>query len=56
MEDQHLTAEECDEFVEALLQDAATLPCGPERLKLLNLAAGYRDLAKLKRVILLNSS
>ena len=52
MQDEHLTVAQCDELVEALLQDAAALPEGPEREKLLKLAAGYRDLANMKRAVL----
>jgi hypothetical protein len=54
MQDQHehLTAAECDELVEILLQDAAALPVGSERENLLKLAAGYRDLANVKRMVL----
>ena len=48
---EHLTAAECDELVEALLQDAAALPDGSERENLLKLAAGYRDLANMKRTV-----
>ena len=51
-EHEHLTAAECDELVEALLQDAAALPDGSERENLLKLAAGYRDLANMKRTVL----
>ena len=52
MQEEHFTAVECDELVEALLQDAAALPDGPERENLLKLAEGYRDLAKMKRAVL----
>ena len=51
MEDETLTAAQCDELVEALLQDAAALPDGPERENLLKLAEGYRALANLKRTV-----
>ena len=45
----HLTADECDELVKALRQDAAILPDGSKRESLLRLAEGYRALAELKR-------
>jgi hypothetical protein len=54
MQDEHLTAGECDELVRALLEDAAILPSGPERKKLLELAEGYRILANMKRMVLRN--
>ena len=37
-----LTADECDELVKALQQDAAILPTGSKRESLLRLAEGYR--------------
>jgi len=52
MENERLTVAQCDELVEALLQDAAALPDGSEREKLLKLAEGYRDLADMKRMVL----
>jgi hypothetical protein len=52
MQDENLTAAQCDELVEALIEEAAALPDGPERENLLKLAAGYRDLANMKRTIL----
>ena len=52
MQDEHLTVAQCDELVEALLEDAAALSNGPERENLLKLAAGYRDLANMKRTVL----
>ena len=52
MQDENLTAAQCDELVEALLEDAAALPDGSERENLLKLAAGYRDLANMKRTVL----
>ena len=50
MEDEHLTADECDELAEALLEDAAALP-RENREKLVNLAEGYRALSVVKRII-----
>jgi hypothetical protein len=52
MQDEHLTVDECDELAEALRQDAAALPNGSEKEKLLKLAEGYRDLANIKRIVL----
>ena len=51
MHDEHLTVAQCDELVEALLQDAAALPDGSERENLLKLVAGYHDLANMKRIV-----
>jgi hypothetical protein len=48
---QRVTAAQCDELVEALLQGAAALPDGSERENLLKLAAGYHDLANMKRIV-----
>lgn len=48
---EHLTAEECDELVEALLEEAAILPDGPAREELMKLAEGYRTLSKIKRMV-----
>ena len=56
MQDKELTPDECDELVNALLQDAAALPDGLERENLLKLAEGYRDLANMKRIVLRNVS
>ena len=52
MQDEHLTVAQCEELVEALLQDAAALRDGSEREKLLKLAEGYRSLASMKRTVL----
>jgi hypothetical protein len=49
MEDEPLTAAQCDELVEVLLQ--AALPDGSERENLLKLVAGYHDLANMKRTV-----
>jgi hypothetical protein len=46
MPDEHLTVEECDELEEALRQDAASLPNGPDKENLLKLAEG------MKRIVL----
>jgi hypothetical protein len=52
MEEEHLTVEQCDELAEALREDAARLPHGPERENLLRLAEDYRLLADMKRMVL----
>jgi hypothetical protein len=49
MQDEHLTADECDELAVALRQDAAALPNGSEKDSLLKLAECYGDLAEVKR-------
>jgi hypothetical protein len=52
MPDEHLTVDECDELEEALRQDAASLPNGPDKEILLTLAEGYRVLANVKKMVL----
>ena len=52
MREQHLTVDQCDELAKALREDAARLPHGSEREKLLQLAEGYRLLAYMKRMVL----
>jgi len=47
-----MTADECDELANALFDDAAALPSGPKQHEISNLAQGYRDLAKTKRLVL----
>ena len=51
MEDEHLTLEQCDELAEALVDEAASLRDGANKENLLNLAKGYRNLARMKSVI-----
>jgi hypothetical protein len=53
-DDEHLTADECEELSLALRQDAAVLPNGSDKENLLKLAEGYRALANAKRVVLRN--
>jgi hypothetical protein len=48
----NLTIEQCEELVTALLEDTAILPPGPKKDELLQLAQGYRNLAKMKRLVL----
>jgi hypothetical protein len=52
MQEEHLTVDQCDELAKALCQDAARLPHGSERENLLQLAEGYRVLAKMKKMVL----
>jgi hypothetical protein len=52
MRTEHLTVDQCDELVKALREDAARLPHGAERQKLLQLAEDYRVLAEMKRIVL----
>ena len=52
MPDEHLTVDDCDELEEALRQDAASLPNGPDKENLLKLAEGYRALANMKKMVL----
>lgn len=51
MQDENLTAEECDELAEALREDAAVASSGIERENLLKLAEAYRSLANMKRMV-----
>ena len=51
-DDEHLTADECEELSRVLRQDAAILPNGSHKENLLKLAEGYRALANVKRVVL----
>ena len=51
-DEEHLTAEQCDELWRHLKQDADSVPDGPEKTKLLHLAEAYRQLAHLKRMVL----
>jgi hypothetical protein len=52
MQEEHLTADQCDEVAKALREDAARLPHGSERENLLQLAEGFRVLADMKRMVL----
>jgi hypothetical protein len=51
MSAEHLTVDQCDELAKALHEDAARLPHGSEKEKLLQLAEGYRVLAEMKRMV-----
>ena len=50
----NMTADECDELAALLLEDAAELPPGQKQGEILKLVFGYRDLAKMKRLVLRN--
>ena len=52
MQEEDLTVDQCDELAKALHEDAARLPHGAEREKLLWLAESYRLLADMKRMVL----
>jgi hypothetical protein len=47
-----LTVEECDLLANTLSDEAAALPAGPKKDDLLRLAASYRSLAQMKRLVL----
>jgi hypothetical protein len=49
---EHLTVEQCDELAKALHEDAACLPPGVEREKLVQLAEDLRVLIEMKRMVL----
>jgi hypothetical protein len=51
-EEEHLSADQCDELVKALHEDAAGLPHGMERENLLRLAEACRVLGEMKRMVL----
>ena len=53
-ESRNLTADECDELVAALVEEAAALPHGLKKEGVLRLADGYRNLAAMKRMVLRN--
>jgi hypothetical protein len=51
-DEEHLTADQCDELSRLLQQDAEFLPNGADKENLLKLALDYRDLANMKRMVL----
>ena len=55
MHEELLTADQCDELVKALRENAAFLPNGLERGNLLRLAEGYQLLAAVKKMVLRKS-
>ena len=50
----NMTADEREELAALLLEDAAALPPGQKQEEILELVFGYRDLAKMKRLVLRN--
>jgi hypothetical protein len=50
----NMTADECEELADALVEDAAALPPGPKKHEASKLADGYRSLAEMKRLVLRN--
>jgi hypothetical protein len=55
-ESENMTADECDELAAFLLEDAAALPPGQKQGAILKLVFGYRDVAKMKRLVLRNAN
>ena len=51
-DEEHLTADQCDELSRHLKQDAESVPNEAEKTELLDLAKAYRQLAHLKRMVL----
>jgi hypothetical protein len=50
----NMTADECDELADALVEASAALLPEPKKQEILKLADGYRSLAKMKRLVLRN--
>jgi hypothetical protein len=48
----NMTADECEELADALVEAAAALSPGPKQQEISKLAHGYRSLAKMKRLVL----
>ena len=48
----NMTADECEELADALVEAAAALPPGPKKQETSKLADGYRSLAQMKRLVL----
>jgi len=48
----NMTADECEEFADALVEAAAALPPGPRKQETSKLALSYRSLAQMKRFVL----
>jgi hypothetical protein len=51
MSAEQLTVEQCNELANALREDAACLPHGADREKLMRLAENYRVLGQMKRMV-----
>lgn len=47
----NLTVRDCEEIASALFEDAAALPAGLKKQKILELAQSYRSLGKMKRLV-----
>ena len=47
-----ITADECEELADALVEAAAALPPGPKKQETSNLAHCYRSLAQMKCLVL----
>jgi hypothetical protein len=50
--EQRLTADQCDNLAQELLQEAACMPSGSRRERLLELAEAYGVLGQMKRMVL----
>ena len=50
-EQDNLTAHQCHELAEALLEEAAALPEGMKQANLLRMAQSYHHLAELKSLV-----
>jgi len=52
MSEENLTPAQCEELAKEIHEDAACLPPGSKREKLLRLAEAYRALSEMKRMVL----
>jgi hypothetical protein len=50
--ERNLTADECEELADALVEAAAVLPPGQKKQETSKLSDGYRTLAQVKRLML----
>jgi hypothetical protein len=51
-QERNLTADECEELADALVEAAAVLPPGQKKHETSKLSDGYRTLAQVKRFVL----
>jgi hypothetical protein len=51
-QERNLTADECEELADALVEAAAAMPLGPKKQETSKLSDGYRTLAQVKRLVL----
>jgi hypothetical protein len=51
-QERNLTADECEELADALLEVAVALPPGQKKQDTSKLSDGYRALARVKRLLL----